>query len=156
MTGKDEAERESLACELDRHRAEEGEILERYHALSDELGKGPLGLLINHIATEEEMHHFLLGTLSDWLRAPPGVEERLPENGQNADALLRQTRMLRGHEKKTIEACRGLKSRLSGGERDLFDTILETIAMDSEKHERLLEAVAKLIESAARGGGGRG
>jgi hypothetical protein len=156
MTLKDEAERESLACEFDRHRAEEGEILERYHALSDELGKGPLGLLINHIATEEEMHHFLLGTLSDWLRTPLGLEESLPEDGLDRDALLRQTRMLRGHEKKTIEACRGLKSRLSGGERDLFDTILEAIAADSEKHERLLETVEKLIESAARRGGRQG
>ena len=132
---RDEAERESLACEFDRHRAEEGEILESYHALSDELGKGPLGLL---------------GTLSDWLRTPPVLEASAPENGPDRDALLRQTRALRGHEQKTIEACRGLKSRLSGGEGDLFDTILEAIAMDSEKHQRLLESVEKLIEGAAR------
>jgi hypothetical protein len=58
--------------------------------------------------------------------------------------------MLRGHEKKTIEACRGLKSRVSGGEGELFDTILEAIASDSEKHQRLLETVEKLIENAAR------
>ena len=150
MTVKDETERESLACEFDRHRAEEGEILESYHALSDELGKGPLGLLINHIATEEEMHHFLLGTLSDWLRTSPGLEECVPEDGPDRDALLRQTRMLRGHEQKTIEACRGLKSRLTDGEGDLFDTILEAIATDSEKHQRLLETVERLIEGAAR------
>ena len=147
---KDEAERELLASEFDRHRAEEGEILESYHALSDKLGKGPLGVLINHIATEEEMHHFLLGTLSDWLRTPAELEESLSEHGLDRDALLRQTRMLRGHEKKTIEACRGLKSRVSGGEGELFDTILEAIASDSEKHQRLLETVEKLIENAAR------
>ncbi|MFQ5416803.1 MAG: hypothetical protein ACE5FL_07115, partial [Myxococcota bacterium] len=71
---KSEADRAALACEFDRHRAEEGEILKSYHALSDELGKGPLALLINHIATEEEMHHFLLSTLSDWLRNPPAFD----------------------------------------------------------------------------------
>jgi hypothetical protein len=53
--------------------------------------------------------------------------------------------MLRGHEKKTIEACRGLQAQLSGDEGMLFDTILEAIASDSEKHQRLLEAVEKLI-----------
>jgi hypothetical protein len=142
---KGEKEREALAREFDRHRAEEGEILERYHALSDQLGKGPLGLLINHIATEEEMHHFLLGTLSDWLRSPVSPGEALSERRVDRNALLRETRMLRGHEKKTIEACRGLQAQLSGDEGMLFDTILEAIASDSEKHQRLLEAVEKLI-----------
>ena len=143
MTG--EAEREALAREFDRHRAEEGEILERYHALSDQLGKGPLGLLINHIATEEEMHHFLLGTLSDWLRAPPALGEASADPQANREALLRQTRALRGHEKKTIEACRSLKSQLSGEEEDLFDGILEAVSLDSEKHHRLLLSVEKLV-----------
>ena len=145
-----EAERESLAREFDRHRAEEGEILESYHALSDKLGKGLLGLLVNHIATEEEMHHFLLGTLSDWLRTPPGPEENPFEAGLDRDALLRQTRMLRGHEKKTIEACRALKSRVTGDEGEIFDAILEAIASDSEKHQRLLDTVEKRIEQARR------
>ena len=140
-----EEAREALAREFDRHRAEEGEILEGYHALSDQLGEGPLGLLINHIATEEEMHHFLLGTLSDWLRAPGSPDEALSERRADRDALLRQTRMLRGHEKKTIEACRGLQAQLSGDEGELFDTILDAIATDSEKHHRLLETVEKLI-----------
>jgi hypothetical protein len=142
---KGEKEREALAREFDRHQAEEGEILERYHALSDQLGKDPLGLLINHIATEEEMHHFLLGTLSDWLRTPVAPGETLSERGVDRDVLLRQTRILRGHEQKTIEACRGLQAQLSGDEGELFDTLLEAIATDSEKHKRLLAMVEKLI-----------
>lgn len=142
---KGEGGREALAREFDRHRAEEGEILEHYHALSDQLGRGPLGLLINHIATEEEMHHFLLGTLADWLRTPVAPDEALSERRVDRDALLRQTRMLRGHEKHTIETCRGLQAQLSGDEGELFDTILEAIASDSEKHQRLLETVEKLI-----------
>jgi len=140
-----EKEREALAREFDRHRAEEGEILEHYHALSDQLGSGPLGLLVNHIATEEEMHHFLLGTLADWLRARGSPHETPSQRRADRDALLRQTRMLRGHEKKTVEACRSLQSRLSGDEGEIFDTLLEAIASDSEKHHRLLEAVEKLL-----------
>jgi len=140
-----EEAREALAREFDRHRAEEGEILEGYHALSDQLGEGPLGLLINHIATEKEMHHFLLGTLSDWLRAPRRPDEAVSDPRADRDTLLSQTRMLRGHEKKTIDACRSLQASLSGEEGALLDAFLEAIATDSEKHQRLLATVEALI-----------
>jgi hypothetical protein len=134
-------ERRALADEFERHMAEEGEILKQYHALSDKLSDGRLSVLVNHIVTEEEMHHFLLRTLSDWLRSPVPPAEGHPDR----DELLRVTRRLRGHEKKTIDACRGLKSRLSGDEGDLYDAVLDSIILDSEKHNRLLATVEKLI-----------
>jgi hypothetical protein len=138
-------QRAALASELERHVAEEGEILERYHSLSDRLEPGRLGILINHIVTDEEMHHFLLRTLAEWLRtptAPGGIRA-----GKDLDRaeILRQTRMLRSHEQKTIDACRALKSRVSGDEGELFDAILDAIGLDSEKHQRLLGTVEKLI-----------
>ena len=138
-------ERKALADEFERHIAEEGDILKKYHALSDKLADGRLSVLINHISTEEEMHHFLLRTLSDWLRAPAPRAETRTGSDSDRDELLRVTRMLRGHEKKTTEACRGLKSRLSGDEGELFDAILDAIILDSEKHHRLLATVEKLI-----------
>jgi hypothetical protein len=138
-------ERKALADEFERHIAEEGDILKKYHSLSDKLADGRLSVLINHIATEEEMHHFLLRTLSDWLRAPAPRAETRTESDSNRDELLRVTRMLRGHEMKTTEACRGLKSRVSGDEGELFDAVLDAIILDSEKHHRLLATVEKLI-----------
>ena len=139
------AERKALADEFERHIAEEGEILKKYHALSERLADGRLSVLVNHIATEEEMHHFLLRTLSDWLPAPAPRAETRTASDPDRDELLRVTRMLRGHEKKTTEACRGLKSRLSDHEGELFDAILDAIILDSEKHHRLLATVEKLI-----------
>jgi hypothetical protein len=142
---RSEAEREALAAEFDRHVAEEDEILREYHVLSDKLGEGPLSVLINHIVTEEEMHHFLLRTLSDWLRTPPTPGRSLAEQGLDHHAVLHHTRMLQQHEKKTIEACSSLKSRLSSEEGELFEGILDAIALDSEKHHRLLAIVERMI-----------
>ena len=48
-------------------------------------------------------------------------------------------------ETKTIEECRDLISRLSGEGGELFEALLEAIALDSEKHHRLLSAVEKLL-----------
>lgn len=139
-------EREALAAEFDRHVEEEDEILKQYHALSDKLSEGPLSVLVNHIVTDEEMHHFLLRTMADWLRTPPAPDAGRSEPGLDREAILRHTRDLREHEKKTIETCRELKTRLSGEDRELFVTILDAIAFDSEKHHRLLSAVEKMID----------
>lgn len=142
---RSEKEREALAAEFDRHVCEEDAILKEYHQLSDALPDGPLSVLINQIVTEEEMHHFLLRTLSDWLRTPPSGVGEIPPGGLDRDAILRQTRALQEHEKTTVEACRSLKSRFDSQGDDLFECLLESIALDSEKHHRLLATVARLI-----------
>ena len=138
-------DRESLAAELERHMAEEGEILREYRALSSKLAEGPVSFLIDRILTEEEMHHFLLHTLSDWLRTPPTSGGSPAAKGADRDAILRHTSLLREHEKKTIADCRGLVPRLSGEGGELYEALLEAIALDSEKHDRLLAAVEKLL-----------
>ena len=138
-------DREILAAALERHVMEEDQILQEYRKLSDKLTKSSLRVLVDHIVTEEEMHHFLLRTLADWLRTPPTREVSLAEQGLDRGAVLERTRALQEHEKKTIEACRGLRSQLSGADGELFDTLLDAVALDSEKHHRLLAAVEKLI-----------
>ena len=91
------------------------------------------------------MHHFLLRTLSDWLHDPPAPGENLATLGIDREEVLSCTRMLQEHEKKTILECRALQSRLSGEPGDLFETLLEAIALDSEKHQLLLAAVERLV-----------
>ena len=141
-------DREALAAELDRHVTEEGEILQEYRRFSDKLEDGPLSVLVDHITTEEEMHHFLFRTLSDWLKAPPAPSASLAAQGLDRDEILRHTRALQEHEQETVEACRDLKSRLAGDDRELFEALLDAIALDSEKHHRLLSAVASLARLA--------
>jgi hypothetical protein len=139
------SDRESLAAELERHVAEESEILREYRTLSDALTEGPLSFLIDRIVTEEEMHHFLLTTMRDWLRSPPATGESLAAQGLDRDAILHHTRSLQAHEKKTVADCRDLKSRMSGADAEVIEALLEAMALDSEKHHLLLSAVEKLI-----------
>ncbi len=144
MTGSAD-QREALAQQFDRHVEEEGKILEGYGTLSDKLTEGPLSVLINQIATEEEMHHFLLRTMAEWLRSPPAPIRSLAEHGLDPEALLNQTRALQEHEKQTIAECRELKPRLVGEDRAILETLLDVIALDSEKHHRILTTLEKMI-----------
>ena len=147
---RSEEEREALGAEFDRHVSQEERILRDYHALSDRLPDGPLSVVVNHIVTDEEMHHFLLQTLAGWVRSPPAPAEGAGDLGVDRGELLRLTRELRDHEVETIDACRALRERLDGKEGDLVDGVLEAITLDSQKHHRLLKVVEAFI------GGGAG
>ena len=138
-------ERESLAATFERHAAEEGKVLPRYRVLSEQLGDSPSGFLVNHILTEEEMHHLLLTTVASWLRAHPSAKERAVPVGVDPAKLLQLTKSLRQHETETIEACRELKAHLSAAEGDLVGTLLEVVILDSEKHQRLLSAIEQML-----------
>jgi hypothetical protein len=65
--------------------------------------------------------------------------------GASAEELLRRTEQLQHHEKETVEACRSLRSDLSGTGGELLSSVLDIMAMDSEKHHRLLTTVQKMI-----------
>ena len=59
---------------------EEELTLEAYHRLSDQPPEGSLGLIANHIAIDEEMHRFLLGTLTDWMRRPEKMQAAIADD----------------------------------------------------------------------------
>jgi hypothetical protein len=139
-------ERESLAATFERHADEEGKILTEYRALSEKLGDSSAGNLVSHILTEEELHHLLLRTLAKWMRERPTEQERAIPRSANRAELLRLTQMLQKHELETIEACRGMKSALPGESAELLGALLDAMMLDSDKHHRLLDAVAKLLK----------
>jgi hypothetical protein len=140
-------EREFLAAKFDRHAEEESKVLGEYRALSEKLGDGPIGFLIDLILTEEEQHHFLLSTMTKWLREPPAEGKIIGLQGVNREELLQHTEKLRKHEKETIDAYRSLKFQISGEEIELLDSLLDGMVLDSEKHHRLLLAVEKMIKA---------
>ena len=144
MDGSDE--RAALAAELQRHVAEEDEILQEYRTLSDKLSDGSLSILVDHIVTDEEMHHLLFRTLAEWLESPPAPEESLVAQGLDRDTILQHTQRLKEHEARTIESCRDMVDQLSGDESPLFEGVLDAIIHDSEKHHRLLTLVEELID----------
>ena len=82
------SERELLAAKFDDHAEEEGKILAEYRVLSDKLGRSAVGVLIDMILTEEEIHHLLLRTTAKWLREPPVEEEDMGPQKVDRDELL--------------------------------------------------------------------
>jgi hypothetical protein len=102
-------------------------------------------MLVNHILTDEEIHHLLLRTMATWLRAPAAAATTAIPAGTNCDELLNLTTLLQRHERETIETCNALQPRLIGESAELMNTLLEIMVLDSEKHQRLLSAVEKLL-----------
>ena len=139
--------RESLAAQFDRHADEEGNTLAEYRTLAEKLGNSSAGMLVNHILTEEEIHHLLLRTMANWLRELPAAHERAVPQAANRAELLRLTKALQQHEQETIAACHGVKSQLSGESAELVGTLLDAMVLDSEKHHRLLAAVEKMLKA---------
>jgi hypothetical protein len=137
--------RESLAAAFERHAEEEGKILAQYQALADKLGESPAKFLIRLILTEEELHHQLLSATAKWLREHTVAEERSIPSVGSPDELVRCTEQLRQHEVDTIEACRSLRAELAGTGGALLASVLDVMAMDSEKHHRLLTTVLMMI-----------
>jgi rubrerythrin len=142
MNGK--KERETFAANLDRHVEEEGKALDAYRTLAGKLGDGSISFLIDLILTEEEQHHFLLRSMAKRIREPLEKETGGLDH-VDRDELLQHTRRLWEHEQETINSCRALKSEIPVDEGDFFDGLLDAMILDSEKHQRLLSAVEKMI-----------
>ena len=122
-------ERESLAAKFERHADEEGKILTEYRTLSEKLGNSSAGNLVSHILTEEELHHLLLRTLAQWMRERSSEQERAIPRDANRAELLRLTQTLQRHELETIDACRGVRSQLSGENAELLGTLLDAMVL---------------------------
>jgi len=143
-----EQQRELLADKFDHHAREEGKILASYRAFAEELGDSSAGHLLNHILTEEEMHHLLLFTMANWLRSRRTEKaERIFCRNMDRDKFLQVTRELQRHERETIDACRRLQSELAGTDGHLLVTMLEAMILDSKKHDLLLAALEKFTHA---------
>ena len=152
MNAKDERqkERESLAARLDRHADEEDKILTEYRQMVSTAGEGPVSFLMDLILTDEEFHHFLFRTMAKWLTEPSKRGELLTGDREE---FVRQGQTLWKHEEETINECGALRSRFQSElaeptEALLFDALLGVMISDSEKHQRLLSVVEKMIKGA--------
>ncbi len=139
-------EREIFATALDWHVEEEQKILEEYRALAAQLKTSPVSLLTDLILTDEDQHHLLLRNMAKKLKEPFNEKPVNEIEDVNLDELLQHTRRLREREKETVESCLRLKSQIATEEPELFDAILDALIFDSEKHQRLLLAVEKMLE----------
>ena len=139
--------REALADEIERHIGAEEAILKEYHVLVDHLPEGPLSVLVNQITTEEEMHHFLLSTLAEWLRSEPDTDPSSLLAGIDRNAIVDRARMLQDHEQATIDACSELKEQVQAEPDELIEALLDVLILDSRKHHRLLAALDRIASA---------
>ncbi len=137
---------ETLVTTLQRHADQESEVLDRYRTLSAKLGEGPVGMLVDMILTDEEMHHLVLHTTAKWLNEPSAGASDAGLDGADRGALLQLTRELRHHEQETIDEFSALQSDLPAESGAFVACLVQTMILDSEKHHRLLGLVENLLE----------
>jgi|GEM_PF-1492715 hypothetical protein len=137
--------RELCADCLDQHVETESGIMEEYRKLAGPIESGPARFLIDIILHDEERHHGLLRMMAKYLRIKNRRKNALPWVIDPFE-LARHMRKLQEHERETIEACRDLKSQTPPDESEFFGALLDALILDSEKHERLLLAVERLVQ----------
>jgi hypothetical protein len=142
---------------VDRHASLEVEALCQYEHLAQVSGDPVIALVMRLILEDEERHHGLLKRISstlrdalNWTYSPDALPRMTTPAAATDEDLPALARALIDEEKTGAQALRGLAQRekwLGGG---LDSLLLEMMAMDSEKHARLLQFVQRRLEAHAR------
>jgi rubrerythrin len=143
---------EDLLAVLDAHVGGESEHIETYRRLSNTIGDPIVKLLIDLVVEDEESHHNLMRRMAARLRddlTATWSEDALPYVPAPKDRQLRGlASAIAAYAKDERHGAREL-SRLANDARLLYDgvfgLILETMADDSAKHERVLRFVLRRI-----------
>jgi rubrerythrin len=137
--------REICAATLDQHVESESGIMEEYRKLAGPIESGPARFLLDLILHDEERHHGLLRMMAKYLRIKNRHKNALPWV-IDPHELARHMQKLQEHERETIAACRTLKSETPAEESEFFSALLDALILDSEKHERLLSAIERIVQ----------
>lgn len=148
---------EWLLGAVERHASAEQEALAQYEFVAEASQDPVVALLMRLILEDEERHHALFrrmqATLSDALNwthsrsALPGGS--VPEQPLGDD-LVAITRGLVNEEHSGARILRHLAHTEEGIDSGLESVLLEMMAMDSEKHARLLQFVQHRLEQRTR------
>jgi hypothetical protein len=142
-----------LLAAFERHLTSEADTVVAYRELAESTADPVIALLMRQVVDDEERHHGLLQSMAarlrdtlEWTRSP----EALPTRGQateaEARALVDTLRAFTRQEHEGARQARELARQQSGLYDGLFELLLETMAADSEKHERILGFVARRLE----------
>ena len=144
---------ERLEQAMRHHVAAEEDSLEAYRQLEEASGDPVVRMLMEEVLADEEHHHRLLKRLETQFEqeldpATPGegLELGRPPVGPSALALAKTARALADQERKGVRRLRKLARDHKDVYSGLFSLLLEGIAMDSEKHERVLRFAAKRLK----------
>lgn len=139
---------EWLLDAVERHANAEHDALEQYESIATASHDPVVALVMRLILEDEERHHGLLkrmeATLSDALNWTHSVnalpQTTAPEQPVSSD-LAAATRALIDEERTGARHMRTLAHEQKGIDAGLHSLLLEMMAMDSEKHAKLLQFV---------------
>jgi hypothetical protein len=142
---------------VERHARAEQDALAEYAFVAEASADPVVALVMRLILEDEERHHGLLrrieATLRDalnWTHSPSALPvAAIPERPLARD-LVAITRGLVHEEHSGARMMRDLAQREKGMGAGLHSLLLEMMAMDSEKHARLLQFVQHRLEQRAR------
>jgi hypothetical protein len=139
---------------VERHSSLEMQALGSYEHLAEASGDPVIALVMRLILEDEERHHGLLkriaSTLRDalnWTYSADALPRATPPATPTDEDLTSLARALIDEEQTGAQALRGLAQREKGLGSGLDSLLLEMMAMDSEKHARLLQFVQRRLEN---------
>jgi len=139
---------EWLLNAVDRHAAAEQDALEQYVYLATASGDPVITLVMRLILEDEERHHGLLRRIEsslrdalNWTHSPDALPVAETPRQPVAKELSQTARALIDEERTGARFLRDLARREEDIDGGLHSLLIETMAMDSEKHARLLQFV---------------
>jgi rubrerythrin len=148
---------EWLLDAVERHAASEKDALDQYEDIATASGDPVIALVMRLILEDEERHHGLLrrieASLSDalnWTHSPNALPSSANPQAPIASELAEATKALIEEERTGAHYLRGLAHVEKGIDEGLHSLLLEMMAMDSDKHARLLQFVQHRLAARAR------
>jgi hypothetical protein len=149
---------EELLDIMENHAADEEESLASYRQIASSTTDPVVAFLMNMVLEDENRHHTLLermaATLRDglaWRRSPDDLPSSILVEGRGAAETIAAVKEFAKEERQGVKHLRALARehrRMHGG---LFTLLLETMALDSEKHELILHFIQERLEAEKTG-----
>jgi hypothetical protein len=149
---------ETLLDAVERHAAAEQDSLAQYEYLRTASGDPVVGLIMQLILEDEERHHSLLkrieATLRDaveWTHSEAALPATAPPRLPVSAELVETAGALVAEERTGARYLHDLAHQDKHASGGLQSVLMEMMAMDSDKHARLLQFVRDRLASRARG-----
>ena len=142
---------------IERHASAEQDALAEDAFVAEASADPVVALVMRLILEDEERHHGLLRRIEttlrdalDWTNSPSALPAASIPQQPVARDLVAITRGLVDEEWSGARIMRDLAQRENGIDAGLHSLLLEMMAMDSEKHARLLQFVQQRLEQRAQ------